>query len=147
MAKPPEWRKQLDIYPITQEMQTRFQDVDPNKHLNNVAFVALFENGRVQMHKKLRPWDERPRNERSFIVEAMVNYLGEGYFPDPVTVCTGIGKIGTSSWTIYQAMFQGDRCIATCDSVIACRTDRQAKPLRAELRATLEEMLMVEHPE
>lgn len=142
MARPPEWRKTPDIYPIAQEMHTRFQDVDPNRHLNNVAFASLFENGRVQMHKAARPWEDRPRNERTMVVEVTINYLGEGQFPDPLTVCTGIGELGTSSWTIYQAMFQGDRCIATCDSVIACRTDRQAKPLRTELRESLEALLV-----
>ncbi len=142
MARPEEWRKVKDVYPIIQEMHTRFQDVDPNRHLNNVAFAALLENGRVQMHKEARPWEDRPRNERTMVVEVTINYLGEGSFPEPVTVCTGIGKLGTSSWTIYQAMFQGDRCIATCDSVIACRTDRQAKPLRAELRESLEALLV-----
>ncbi len=35
-------------------------------------------------------------------------------------------------------MFQKGRCIATCDTVVVCRTDNQAKPLRAELREQLE---------
>ena len=147
MARPPEWRKQPDVYPQQQEMHTRFQDIDPNRHLNNVAFASLFENARVQMHKEARPWADRPRNERTMVVELTVNYLGEGSFPEPVTVCTGVGKLGTSSWTIYQAMFQDGRCIATSDSVIACRTDGEAKPLRAELRESLEKLLVSEPAE
>lgn len=142
MARPPDWRKQPDIYPIQMEMQTRFQDVDPNRHLNNVAFAALFENGRVQVHKEARPWEKRPRNERTMVVEVTINYLAEGGFPNPVHVCTGVGRVGNSSWTIIQAMFQDGRCIATCDSVIACRTDGEAKPLRAELRSSMEQLLV-----
>ena len=38
-------------------------------------------------------------------------------------------------------MFQNDRCIATCDTVVVCRTDGEAKPLRAELVAELEAKL------
>ncbi|PKP95932.1 MAG: thioesterase, partial [Alphaproteobacteria bacterium HGW-Alphaproteobacteria-13] len=67
------------------------------------------------------------------------NYLAEGNFPDPVRIATGIGRIGTSSWTLVQAMFQNGRCIATCDTVVVCRTDDQAKPLRAEVQAELED--------
>jgi acyl-CoA thioester hydrolase len=70
-----------------------------------------------------------------------INYLAEGSFPEPVEIASGIGRVGTSSWTIVQAMFQDGRCIATCDTVVVCRTDNQAKPLRAELRAQLESQL------
>ena len=38
-------------------------------------------------------------------------------------------------------MFQNDRCIATCDTVVVCRTDGEAKPLRAEMVAELEAKL------
>ena len=30
-------------------------------------------------------------------------------------------------------MFQNGQCIATCDTVVVCRTDNQAKPLRMEI--------------
>ena len=58
-----------------------------------------------------------------------------------VQIATGIGRLGTSSWTIVQAMFQNGRCIATCDTVVVCRTDGQAKPLRAAMVAELQAKL------
>jgi acyl-CoA thioester hydrolase len=138
VARPEPWRLLPDVYPIQLEMQTRFQDMDVNGHLNNVAFAALFENGRVRLHRDARPWEERPGNERTMVANVNINYIGEGRFPDPVIVCSGVGRIGKSSWVIEQAMFQNGVCIATCDSVIACRTDGQAKPLRKEVVAGLE---------
>lgn len=141
MARPESWRLNPASYPVSCEYQTRFQDLDPNQHLNNVAFAVLFENARVLLHRDLRPWGERPRNERTMVAAVEINYLAEGSFPAPVTITSGIGKIGNSSWTIVQAMFQADRCIATCDTVVACRTDGESKPLRAELRAELETSL------
>ena len=59
-----------------------------------------------------------------------------------VTIGSGVGHIGTSSWRFLQAMHQNGRCIATCDTIIVCRTDEAAKPLRAELRAALEALLI-----
>ena len=108
MGKPESWRLIPASYPILLDVQTRFQDLDPNGHLNNVAFAALFEHGRVRLNRDVRPMGERP---------------------------------GNSSWTIEQAMFQHGLCIATCDTVVVCRTDNAAQPLRAELREQLEKML------
>ncbi len=141
MAKPESWRLNAASYAVSIRSDTRFQDLDPNRHLNNVAFAVLFENARVQLHKGLRPWESRPSNERTMVAAVEINYLAEGNFPDPVTITSGIGRVGNSSWTILQAMFQNDICIATCDTVVVCRTDNEAKPLRAELIAQLESQM------
>lgn len=141
MPKPESWRLDAASYPVCIDLQTRFQDMDINGHLNNVAFAVLFESGRVLLNRQIRPWDERPANERTMVAAVEINYLAEGNFPDPVQIATGIGRLGTSSWTIVQAMFQNGRPIATCDTVVVCRTDGQAKPLRAEMVAELEAKL------
>ena len=141
MPKPESWRLDAASYPVCVDFQTRFQDMDINGHLNNVAFAVLFESGRVLLNRQIRPWDERPANERTMVAAVEINYLAEGNFPDPVQIATGIGRLGTSSWTIVQAMFQNGRPIATCDTVVVCRTDGQAKPLRAAMVAELEEKL------
>lgn len=127
-------------YPVSVVMQTRFQDIDPNRHLNNVAFAAMFENARVRLNRSLRPWADRPKNERSMVAAVTINYLNEGQYPDDVEISSGVSRIGTSSYVITQAMFQNGRCLATCDSVIVCRTDGEGKPLRAEVVAELEKM-------
>lgn len=129
-------------YPVAISLQTRFQDMDVNGHLNNVAFAALFESARVQINRRTRPLGERPANERSMVAAVEINYLAEGEYPGDVEVLSGIGRVGTSSWTILQAMFQNGRCIATCDTVVVCRTDNQAKPLRADLVSELTAMLV-----
>lgn len=133
MPKPLPHRLDPTTYPVSMTAQTRFQDMDINGHLNNVAFAALFENARVQLNRNVRPWADLPANERTMVAAVEINYLREGNYPDDIIVCCGIGRIGTSSWTIEQAMFQNGGCIATCDTVVVCRTDNQAKPLRAEI--------------
>lgn len=140
MTRPEPWQMVAENYPVSVVMQTRFQDIDPNRHLNNVAFAALFENARVRLNRELRPWGDRPKNERSMVAAVTINYLREGQYPDDVEVSSGVSKIGRSSYIIAQAMFQNDRCIATCDSVIVCRTDGEGKPLRAAVVAELEKM-------
>lgn len=142
MAKPEAWRFDVSRYPVHETIQTRFQDMDINGHLNNVAFAALFETGRVLLNRQVRPWADRPKNERTMVAEVTITYLAEGRFPGDVTIGSGVGRIGSSSWSFLQAMHQNGRCIATCDTIIVCRTDEAAKPLRAELRAALEGLLI-----
>jgi acyl-CoA thioester hydrolase len=137
MAKPDGWRLDAASYPVCEEFQTRFQDMDINGHLNNVAFAALFESGRVLLNRRIRSFAEHPDNQRTMVAAVEINYLAEGNFPDPVAIATGIGRIGNSSWSIIQAMFQNGHVIATCDTVVVCRTDGQAKPLGAEMVAEL----------
>jgi acyl-CoA thioester hydrolase len=146
MAKPESWRLNPASYPNHIDMQTRFQDMDINGHLNNVAFAVLFENARVLVNRALRPWVDRPKNERTMVAAVEINYLREGNYPDPVLMCSGIGRIGTSSWTIEQAMFQNDVCIATCDTAVVCRTDGEGKPLRADLRIERESAQTCQSP-
>jgi acyl-CoA thioester hydrolase len=129
-------------YPVSMEVQTRFQDMDVMGHLNNVAFAALFEHARVMFNRALRPWDERPESERSVVGQVIINYLQEGNYPLPVTIGSGIGKIGNSSYVISQGMFQNDLCIATCDTVVAVRTNGEAKALRPEVTVELNAMLL-----
>lgn len=140
MARPESWQLIAANYPVSVVMQTRFQDIDPNRHLNNVAFAAMFENARVRLNRSLRPWADRPRNERSMVASVAINYLREGHYPDDVEVSSGVSKIGRSSYVIAQAMFQNGRCIATCESVIVCRTDGEGRPLRQEVVDELEKM-------
>lgn len=137
MAKPESWRLDAASYPIHHTVNTRFQDLDPNGHLNNVAFAALFEHGRVRLNLDVRNPKARPEDERTMVVVVTINYLGEGHYPDDVTVCTGTGAIGNSSWEIVQAMFQNGRCIATCDNVIAARKGDGPLPHSEEMRAAL----------
>ena len=140
MTRPESWQLDPANYPVSLVTQTRFQDIDPNRHLNNVAFATMFENARVRLNRGLRPWADRPKNERSMVAAVTINYLREGQYPDDVEVRSGVSKIGTSSYVIAQAMFQNGQCIATCDSVIVCRTDGEGKPLRAAVVAALEKM-------
>lgn len=146
MSKPESWRLDVASYPNIKTLNTRFQDMDVNGHLNNVAFASLFENCRVQLNRGLSPIADRagagkPDSERVLVAVVTINYLREGSYPEDVIVGTGIGKIGNSSWTLVQGMFQHGQCIATCDTVVVCKTDGQSKPLRPELVTELETML------
>jgi acyl-CoA thioester hydrolase len=140
MARPEGWRLRPATYPVSIQCDTRFQDLDFNNHLNNVAIAGLFENARSRLHFNKQAHADRASGVRPLIAAIEINYLGEGFFPDPVTIASGIGAVGNSSWTIAQAMFQNERCIATADAILANRQDGKSMPLSDALRASLEAM-------
>jgi acyl-CoA thioester hydrolase len=126
-------------YPYATSVETRFQDLDPLGHINNVAMAALFENGRVRFNRELLV--ERKRRvvgERWLIARVEVNYLAEGHFPDPITVASGIGRIGTSSWDIVSAAYQNGACIGLCDTTIVKTNADGSSPIGDEFRSELE---------
>src|SRR6218665_2820740 len=93
MPKPESWRLDAASYPVAIELQTRFQDMDINGHINNVAFAALFENGRVLPNRQGRPLEERPSNEPTMVAAVEVSYLAEGNLPYLVQVAKGIVRL------------------------------------------------------
>jgi acyl-CoA thioester hydrolase len=142
MAKPEGWRLNPASYPLMMTFQTRFQDMDINGHLNNVSFAALFESARVKVNVAARDWSDYPSNIRPLIAAVSINYLREGRYPDDVAIGSGIGRIGTSSWTISQAMFQNGHCIASADTVIVFRDADGSAAVPSDLRGQLEKLML-----
>jgi acyl-CoA thioester hydrolase len=125
-------------YPYATSVETRFQDLDPLGHINNVAMAALFENGRVRFNRELlAERKNRVVGERWLIARVEINYLAEGHFPDPITVTSGIGRIGTASWDIISAAFQNGVCVGLCDTTIVRTTADGAGPISDTFRAEL----------
>ena len=119
-------------------MQTRFADMDVNRHLNNVAITRFFEEARIRFNWSLiadRPVSVRPRY---LVAHVAIDYLGEGSYPDPLILTYAVGHIGTSSMRCLMGMFQKGACIALCDSVLVHRDETGPAPLPQELRTRLE---------
>jgi acyl-CoA thioester hydrolase len=137
MAKPESWRLDPASYPYSAMTQTRFADMDVLGHINNVAMAGLFENGRVRFNRSLGERERRLPGERWLIAAVDINYLNEGHFPEDMTIASGVGRIGTSSWVIQSAAFQAGKCIATCDTTIVYTNVDGPRPIDAAFRAVL----------
>lgn len=139
MAKPDPSRLKLENYPIAVEVETRFQDLDPLGHINNVAMAGLFEAGRIKFnHANGTANFPRPSGDRWLIAAVNINYLAESYFPEPVTIGHGVSRIGSSSWEIASAAFQNGVCVATCDATLVYTNEEGAQALVPDFIACLE---------
>jgi acyl-CoA thioester hydrolase len=131
-------RLRLESYPWSQIMETRFADMDVNRHLNNVAFSRFFEETRIRFNWSLIEKNTPSERPHYLVAHVAIDFLGEGRYPEPVTMGYAVGAIGRTSFRAQMAMFQNDTCIALCDSVLVHRGPDGPSPLPRPLRNRLE---------
>jgi acyl-CoA thioester hydrolase len=119
-------------------METRFADMDVNRHLNNVAITRFFEELRIRFNWSLLAKSAMAQRPRYLVAHVSVDYIGEGSYPEAVTMTYAVGDIGRSSFRCLMGMFQNDKCIALCDSVLVHRGPDGPAPLPSDLRVRLE---------
>jgi len=141
MAKPEAWRRDLAAYPFKVAIPTRWADLDMLGHINNVSMAGLFEEGRGRFNRSL----ELPRDRKTtrwLIAAVAINYLAEAHHPHDVTIASGIGQVGTKSWTIMSAAFQQGECVATCDTTLVFTDETGAAAFPETFRAKFEANLI-----
>ena len=137
MATMVDW-KSLAPYPVVQDEKVRWSDTDGNRHVNNVAFSFFYEAGRaaivLETPNLLEP------DCFFVIISTTIEFLGELNYPGIVQVANGIEKVGNSSITVRQALFQDGKCASISYSTLAQlhSTTRSGHPLSASTRDYLE---------
>jgi len=140
-ARPARVLPRLAQFPGQTRDIIRFGDLDPQGHVNNTVFATYFETGRVML---LREPNNllNPRGATSVLARLDINFLREMHWPGEVTIGTGTTRIGRSSYTFLQAIFQDGQCAATADAtmVMIDATTRKARPLPADAVERLERL-------
>jgi acyl-CoA thioester hydrolase len=140
MPKPHPSRLLIETYPFQAAIPTRWADLDLLGHINNVSMAGLFEEGRGRFNRSLNlhhGGDGVRGGIRWLIAAVSINYLAEAHHPDDVLVASGIGHVGTRSWTIISAAFQQGQCVATCDTTLVYTNADGPQPVPDAMRATL----------
>ena len=142
----PRWQDSLarnrGAYPVHHQLQTRVGDLDGYGHLNAVRLGQYYEDARAVFQRSIR----RDGRARVVVAQFAVRYLAEGKWPGDVEVGTGVVRIGTSSYAIGQALFQGRRCIGLCETVLVHIRDSRPAPLPTDYRAELGRFLISPRP-
>ena len=136
MARPDPSLLRPGRYPFSHSVTTRFADVDPNQHLNNVALAAMMEDARVRFNQAIG-LKVKIGERRAMVASVGMEYLAQGHFPDPVEARCGIEQVGRSSWGIAQLLVQNGTVIAFARSVIVAITDDRPAPVPDDIRAAL----------
>ena len=104
-------------YPLQTHEKLRYGDTDRQGHVNNAVFSTMLETGRVEL---LLPPDAPLHDPGcAFVIASLhLDFHREVNWPGQVDIGTRVAKIGRSSVTLEQALFQGGRCVATATTVI-----------------------------
>ncbi len=125
--------------------QVRFSDTDSVGHVNNVAFAAFLETGRVSTTHDIGVRNLLKGTGTHFVIAQLdLSYRGEMNWPGKVDIGTGILKVGRSSVTMIQAMYQHGACTATAQAVLVLMdmTTRKSTPLPKNVIPVFEELII-----
>ena len=116
----------------------RFADLDPEGHVNNVAYAQYFESARVAFWQDARRHAAQP-DCAGVIVNLNIDFRAEMDFPGEIEIGTLVLEIGRSSTRMAQGLFRDGVCMATSTAVAVQidSTSRRPIPLSAELRVAV----------
>lgn len=135
----------LSDFPFQTFDKIRYADTDRQGHVNNAVFSTFLETGRVEF--LYNPDKPLTSENGAFVIANMnLNLLAEIRWPGQVDIGTGVTKVGNSSLSLYQGVFQDGRCVATAETVIVQmdETTRKASPLPEETKNFMAEHLLTE---
>lgn len=107
----------------------RFADLDPEDHVNNVAYAQYFESARVAF------WRDAGRHARrhagtpesaGVIATLTIDFRAEMDFPGEIEVGTRVLGIGSSSTRMAQGLFRDGVCMAT-STAVSVQIDRESR--------------------
>jgi len=104
---------------FSMKIHPRFGDIDGLGHVNNTVLPVWFEMGRTDILRLFDPLLTLDKNTFPLIMAHMdFDFLSQLYFRYEVTIKTGISKIGTKSFTVYQEAWQEGRLCSKGSAVI-----------------------------
>jgi acyl-CoA thioester hydrolase len=129
---------QLADFPLQTYDKVRYADTDRQGHVNNAMFSTYLETGRVEFMSDpaMGVLDD---NATFVIANASLNLLGEISWPGTVEIGTRVVKIGNSSVSLNQGLYQSGKLVATADTVIVQMNEstRKSHPLTDFAKQTL----------
>ncbi|WP_428035257.1 acyl-CoA thioesterase [Amphritea sp.] len=122
-------------------IKPRFSETDMRGHINNTVIPVWLSDGRGALCREYlaitQPW---------MVVNLTVNYRQELLWGSPVTVKIAVDKIGNSSISFAQEIWQKDKlCVQASTTIVALDMDTR-KPVRVsdEIRQQLSPYLLAQ---
>lgn len=115
-------------FPFSCRIEPRFSDLDTNMHINNVALMGILEEARVRFHRA-SGYHQALGSASSMLVSLQVDYLGEGFYPQPLDVSVAADQIGRSSHALLQLARQDERTVAFARATVVLTRDGKPEPL------------------
>lgn len=123
---------------FVEEFNVRFYETDALAHVSNTVLVGWFESGRDPIFKLFNP-DLDLQNWPLILASYKVDFLEQIYYGQKVQVRTYISRIGTSSFDVYQELWQEQiKCATGITTLVHFDfKTKQSVVIKDEIKATL----------
>lgn len=102
---------------FTYPIQPRFSETDALGHINNTVVPVWFESARAPIFEVFNP--EQDLSQWNLILAKIeVNYLAQMHYNAITEIRTSIAKIGRSSVTVLQQVWQNGKKVAEGECVL-----------------------------
>ena len=119
---------QLAEYPHRVTDNIRFGDLDPQGHVNQAIFLTYFESGRVAMFRN-PDLSIGVANATYVLVRQEIDFMRELHWPSEVVVGSALADFGRTSFTLLQAVFEGDVCAAAGRAIMVLLDAKTRRPM------------------
>ena len=102
---------------FSETFKPRFSDTDGLGHINNTMVPVWFEGARDEVFKWFTP-DLDLSQWKLILAKIDATFHGQMYYQAPMEIRTFIGRIGSSSFDVYQELWQQDKCCASGTAVM-----------------------------
>ncbi|MGH7749548.1 MAG: acyl-CoA thioesterase, partial [Candidatus Dormibacteria bacterium] len=133
-------RLEPSSFPVLIEHTARYSDLDPSRRIGRDALVRWFEDARVAVELDTLGAELTTRVRariRLLLASVRVDVLAPLRVAGRYRIGLGVTRIGTSSFTYSYAVFAGDECVATGESVSVHVTDDGPTALPDTVREAL----------
>ena len=124
----------------------RVSETDGVGHINNVFVPIWFEAGRREIFRIFSPNLDFV-NWRLALVKVTVEYIDQLYLAENVEIRTGIEKIGNSSFTIKEEIYQTNRLCAKGEAIYVNYNfkEKKSETISSEIRDKLHSVKFIEN--
>ena len=128
-----------DFFDFWHSEKVRFSDTDMIGHVNNVAYAAYMESGRVA-YTHSGVIQGLPSGLLLVMARIELDYRAELHWPANIDIGSRLLRIGKSSFAVGSSVFHGEACHATSITtlVVIDRATRRPSPLPDNVRAVME---------
>lgn len=139
MAKPDPVLLDPARYPFACDITTRFSDLDTNLHINNAALAGMCEDARVRFHQAsgYHAAIAEAAGTGAMIASFAIEYLGEAFHPDPLTIHVAAEQIGRTSYSLIQLVRQAGRTVAFTRATMVVVAAGRSTPIPEPFRTSV----------
>jgi acyl-CoA thioester hydrolase len=135
-------RPKYEDFPLKAYDKIRYADTDRQGHVNNALFSTFLETGRTELLYANEPLHAE---NASFVIASLkLDLLSEIRWPGTVEIGSAITRVGNSSFSLFQGIYQKGKLAAVAETVIVQMDDhtRKSAPLSSETKERLKQYLV-----